>query len=85
MTSPDVPDGFALVCAVCRLRLALDATMAVVEQHFELEHQSTDLRLELVAICPRCDQPMRHDFSHGLNDHFACDHCHRSRVVRRTA
>jgi len=83
VTAPDVPDGFALLCKTCRLRLANDATMAVVEQHFALEHQTTDLRLELVAICPRCDEPMRHDYTLGLVDVFACDRCHRTRRVRR--
>lgn len=71
MTAPDVPDGFALLCMTCRWRPDPDLTQGLLAAHF-------------VAICPRCDQPMRHDFSHGLNDHFACDQCHRSRVVRRT-
>lgn len=79
----DVPDGFALLCSICRYRPPEGITVAVLAAHFEVEHDTDAVTLELVALCPRCDRPMRHDYSHGNLDHFECDACKRSRIVRR--
>jgi hypothetical protein len=61
--------------------------MGVVAAHFETEHDSTDVRLELVVLCWRCDTPMT--FSHSREgadmsiDFFDCATCHRRRSIRR--
>lgn len=51
--------------------------------HFEVEHQTTEVRVELVPICPRCDVPMTFDHTHGNRDHFWCPQCRRNRVITR--
>lgn len=83
MADLDVPEGFALLCGICRWRIPLDITVALVKAHMETEHDTDAVALELVALCPRCDQPMRFDYTIGDEDHFECDRCKRSRTVRR--
>ena len=79
----NVPDGFALQCQTCHYRPPENITIAVLAAHFETEHGTDKVDLDLVALCPRCDRAMRHDFTHGLVDHFVCDPCRRTREVRR--
>lgn len=80
----DTPEGFALLCGICRWRVPLGITVALVQAHMETEHDTDAVALELVALCPRCDRPMRFDYSHGEIDYFECDVCKRSRMVRRS-
>ena len=81
----DVPDGFALVCYVCRWRPNPDVTAGVLAAHFDTEegHEPGRIRLELVVLCPRCDEPMPLDYTRGLIDVFHCGRCHRQRSIRR--
>jgi hypothetical protein len=83
MAEIDVPDGMALTCRPCGLRLSDDATMGVIQAHFDAEHDGASIELELVVICPRCDKPMQFSHSERRKDVFACDPCHRIRTIRR--
>ncbi|MFC7276249.1 hypothetical protein ACFQS1_19830 [Paractinoplanes rhizophilus] len=80
----DVPDGMALTCKPCGLRLDDNATMGVIAAHFEAEHGDAGIELELVVICPRCDKPMVYEGSFGRVDRFQCGPCHRTRTIRRS-
>ena len=84
MTSDlDAPDGMALLCQTCRWRPDENMPTGLMVAHFETEHGTTDVRLELVALCPRCDIPMTFDYSHGDKDYFGCVQCRRTRTIRR--
>jgi len=83
MSDLNVPDGMALICRTCRWRPAVNLPMGLIAAHFETEHNTDEVNLELVVLCPRCDQPMTHEHSHGLRDTFACEPCHRTRTIRR--
>lgn len=85
MPDLDVPDGMALTCKPCGLRLDDNAPMGVIAAHFELEHDGADIMLELVVICPRCDGVMAYEGSFGRVDRFQCEPCHRTRTLRRSA
>lgn len=85
MTDLDVPDGMALTCKPCGWRPGIDLPMGLIAAHFETEHGTDKVNLELVVLCSRCDQPMA--FSHTLRrlDHFQCEPCRRVRTIRRNA
>lgn len=76
-------DGFALECTECRFRFPGGMTVGLLAAHFETEHGTDTPTLELVVLCPRCDRAMTHERSDGHKEHFACEPCHRSRVVSR--
>jgi hypothetical protein len=61
--------------------------MGVVKAHFETEHDTAEVKLDLVVLCRRCGGVMEFErsvaTSKGTKDHFWCQPCHRSRVVRR--
>jgi hypothetical protein len=84
MAALDVPDGMALACKPCGMRLDDNATMGVIGAHFEAEHGGAGIALELVVICPRCDKSMTYTRSEGLRDYFDCAPCHRTRTIRRS-
>jgi transposase-like protein len=78
--------GLVLVCQLCRWRPPNDLTMTLVATHFDVDHDSTDIRLELTAWCERCDQEMTLDRTEGTKaggwkHHYSCGQCHRSHVV----
>jgi hypothetical protein len=81
MSDLDVPDGMALTCQLCGWRPGTGLHMGVVTAHFETEHDSDDVRLKLVVLCPRCDKPMTFVRSER-RDIFACDPCRRIRTIR---
>lgn len=84
MSDPlNVPDGMALACQTCGWRPPVDLVMGVVAAHFETEHDTTDVRLDLIVLCPHCDLSMPFVYSRNGVDHFSCDECLRSRRVRR--
>lgn len=77
-----------LVCRHCRWRPPGDLEMALVEAHFDMEpdHDPSDIKLELVAICDRCDLEMPLDRieprrTGGTKNYFTCTKCRRSKVV----
>lgn len=79
----DTPDGMALICQTCRWRPREELTVGILAAHFDTEHGTEDIRMELVVLCPLCDQPMTFDRSWGNRDYFSCEGCQRSRVVFR--
>lgn len=83
MSQPTDNDGFALECVHCRYRAPLDAPVSFLAAHFDVEHDTTDVKVELTVICPRCDRRMAYERTEGSRDYFACTPCHRSRVVTR--
>lgn len=83
MTDLDVPDGMALTCRPCGWRPDISLPMGLVVAHFETEHGTDKVNLELVVLCPRCDKPMQFFASVGNEDHFHCEPCHRGRKIRR--
>lgn len=76
-------DGFGLACTHCRYLFPLDITTGVLAAHFETEHDTTDVKLELVVLCPRCNGAMELESTRGNLSSFACKPCHRTRVVKQ--
>lgn len=79
----DVPDGMALLCQTCQWRPDENLTVGLMQAHFETEHDTSDIRLDLVALCPRCDTAMAFEHHHAGRDHFVCATCRRARTIRR--
>jgi hypothetical protein len=82
--NPDVvdDDGFALECQHCHYRFPMDVTVGVLAAHFEAEHQTTDVKLDLAVVC-RCDRSMTFVRAERNRDLFTCGSCHRTRVIKR--
>lgn len=76
-----------MACQECKHQFSGELSMGVVAAHFETEHGTDKVALELVVLCPRCERVMDLERSvataHGTDDHFWCAPCHRSRVVGR--
>lgn len=83
--SLDVPDGMALTCQLCGYRPADNLTMGVLAAHFETEHDTADVRLDLVVICDRCDVVMPLQRTQGRKSYHDCPRCHRTRVITQSA
>ncbi|MCW2900134.1 MAG: hypothetical protein JWO67_2399, partial [Streptosporangiaceae bacterium] len=54
--------------------------VGVAAAHFETEHDTTDVKFELVVLS-RDDTVMVLERRDGNKLHYACPTCHRSRVV----
>jgi hypothetical protein len=80
----DIPIGMALACRTCDWLPGIDTTMGVVAAHFETEHGTIDVQLDLVVLCLRCNRVMDYERSQGARDVFACKPCHRTRTIPRT-
>ncbi len=79
-------DALVLVCQLCRWRPPEGEPVSLVAAHFDVDHDTTDVRMELVAWCDRCDQQMTYDRTSairggGQKHHYSCGRCHRSTVV----
>jgi len=87
MNAPDVPVGMALRCKHCGWFPSEGLSMGVVVAHFDTEHHTTEVHLELVVLCQRCDTPMEFERTltaqNGFRDVFYCHTCHRVRQVTR--
>lgn len=83
MTAPLAPEGFALTCQTCGFRPDPDVKMGVLAAHFETEHQTADVRLDLVAVCPRDNALMVQTHSAGAKTWWDCPVCRRTRVVNQ--
>lgn len=80
-------DGFGLACPECKHIFSMKITMGVVAAHMEVEHNITEVKLDLVVLCLRCDGIMplertEHTKS-GPKHHHYCDRCKRSRIVNQ--
>ena len=82
--STDVPDGMVLACRTCGWRPAEDLPVGMIQAHMQTEHDTDEVVLDLLVICPRCDKAMTFSHSERRKDIFACDPCHRIRSIRRT-
>jgi hypothetical protein len=80
-----VDDGFGLACQHCRFVFPIDITVGVLAAHFETEHDTTDVRVELVVLCPRCTGVMELLHTVGNKLHYGCAPCHRTRIVTQEA
>lgn len=80
---PTVQDGMALACRHCRYRFPHHISTGVMAAHFEVEHDTTHVHLDLVVICPRCDGEMTFERNDGRRDIFRCTPCHRTRSIGR--
>lgn len=87
-----MPDVLVLVCQHCRWRPPNDLQMALVEAHFDMEpgHDPTDIKLDMVAWCHRCNLEMPLDRTEHLHDgrtryHHSCPRCHRRDTVTQEA
>ncbi len=85
-------DALRLACQICRWRPPNDLDMALVQAHFDLEpdHDPNDIRMELVAVCDRCDLEMFFSATlpapGGRQRHeFECPACHRTTRITQEA
>ena len=84
-------ETLVLVCKICRWRPPGDLDLDLVRAHFDLEpdHDPTDLQLEMVAWCHRCDAEMAFTRSEpvegGQRHHYDCHRCPRSASVVQNA
>lgn len=86
MTTRD-DEGFGLACQTCHERFPMKAPMEAVKLHFEVEHDTDDIRLDLVVVCS-CGANMtltRREPRRGGGEmhHFDCPSCKRSRAIRQ--
>lgn len=84
MDLPADSDGMALACRHCGFRPDLDLTQGVVAAHFETEHNTTKIHLDLIVVCPRDDTSMVFERRVGNRDVFGCPTCYRTRRIIRT-
>jgi hypothetical protein len=75
--------GFALACVHCRFRFPMDITTGVMAAHFQTEHGTDEVKVELVVVC-RCDEVMTLTRTAGQRHFYDCPGCHRSRTVTQT-
>lgn len=76
-------DFWALACTHCGYRFPTTITVGVMAAHFEAEHDTTDVRVELVVLCDRCNQVMTHFATVGEEIHYQCEPCHRGRIIHQ--
>ncbi len=81
--SINLPDDMALLCRYCPHQFPRGVTMTGAAQHVAQEHHTADVKFELVALCPRCRQPMKFLRTQGNREVFDCGPCHRTRSVSR--
>lgn len=77
----------ALQCGTCDHRWPDTAVVEAMLLHFQVEHDTDDVRVDLRAIC-RCGAAMRfthveHERPHRERDHFRCDACGSRGAIRR--
>lgn len=82
-------DFLKLACQACRWRPDPTQPMGLVRAHFVSEHPelvkedgSPDMRLDMVAVCPRCDVeiPLFRSIDLGSDTvelEYVCQRCHR--------
>lgn len=76
---------FGLACVHCEYVFPSDITMGVAAAHFETEHDTKDIQMNMVVLCNRCGKPMKLYATVGREDHYSCTPCQRARIVRRTS
>lgn len=81
-------DDFGLACPNCKQIFPGSITLGVVAAHMEVEHNETEVKLDMVVLCPRCHGIMplertEHTRS-GLRHHHYCGKCKRSKTVNQS-
>ncbi|HEV2451643.1 MAG TPA: hypothetical protein VGS62_06935 [Streptosporangiaceae bacterium] len=75
-----------LQCHVCGWVPPEDAAVGAVQLHFQVDHDTSDCKLDLVPAC-RCGEAMTHTGSsaHGkdVTDYFKCGVCGNTGYVTR--
>lgn len=71
----NIARSLTLQCKDCGWRPPEDATMEAVQLHFQVEHDTDKVTLDLVAVCA-CGATMGHAASRptggGFKDYFRC-------------
>lgn len=77
--------SFGLACPHCAHIFPREITVGVMGAHYDAEHgvdDPTGITLDLVVLCPRCQQKMAHERQiRPGRDRYRCDPCHRTRIV----
>jgi hypothetical protein len=77
-----------LQCKTCGWRPPEDAIMEAVQLHFQVEHDTDAVTLDLVPVCS-CGSAMTHvrtaPTGGGFKDHMTCDACGSTGFVKRDA
>lgn len=68
-----------LACRHCSCRWPHDAVIEAMQLHFNVEHDTNEIHLDLIAVC-RCGATMRHTGSGQLGggrtrERYHCDAC----------
>lgn len=74
--------AWTLECKTCSHRWPGDAVVEAIRLHFNVEHDSDSIELELRAVC-RCGAAMTFDGSEGTLDRYTCPACGGKGSVRR--
>jgi len=82
-----MPD-LVLLCKQCRWRPPTDTVMEAVALHMEVEHDTDDISMEMVAWCERCDleMPLEEKIPHRSGSVVCvhrCTRCKRRYDVRQ--
>lgn len=82
-----IEPALELECHICRWRPPPNAVMEAVLLHFQVEHDTDDVKLDLAVIC-NCEATMAFTFSEPgkgteVQDHFRCPKCLNTTVVKR--
>ena len=75
-------------CKDCRWRPPEDTTMEAVQLHFQVEHDTDAVTLDLLAVC-ECGAAMEHAATKptggGFKDYVRCAACGSTGFIRRQA
>lgn len=86
MSAPETTVRLELECPLCGYRPPGDATMESFKLHFNVEHDTDEIKLNLSAIC-QCGATMRHTMTEKRPplaiDFFQCDACGKNGTVTR--
>ena len=81
-------DSLRLACKPCGWRPPGDMTMRDAQLHFQVEHDTDDVKFDLVAVCS-CGAAMEHAFTKPaggrLRDYVKCPACKNTGFLLRDA
>lgn len=88
MSGGVITPQLVLRCGLCEWRPPLDSTMEAFTLHSNVEHDTDDYAMNLVAVCT-CGAEMTHTSTtpHGVGqeaDHFLCVHDNTIGLLVRT-
>lgn len=73
-----------LQCKPCGWRPPDDAAMEAVQLHFQVEHDTDAVTLDLLPVCT-CGAAMEHTGTSHFKDYFRCGACGNTGFVKRDA